>query len=291
MSTVAQLIDKTVRQHLEMGGPHQLNRLQSSINTSVEELVLDWAPEANIAPGIHIEIDSEVLLVVDVSGQTLGVLRAQQGSTAASHTAAALIRVKPRFFRTQVLTELQDEIRSWPRSLYAVASANVSWSAGAYDVDLGITAGADIIRLLRAELVDTTGAEPYGDITSSVALFPAATASFTSGWRLHSLVGRNGTVRVTYAKSFVTATLDESTDLQTTVGLSVGMEDIARFGVAGRLLLGQEGERARLDTQGTNRRAEEVPPEHHLRTAKGLTEMRDKRIGEEQDRLLNQWGV
>lgn len=291
MSTVAQVIDKTIRQHLEPAGTAQLNRLQAGINSSVEQLNLDWQPEPDIAPGAFIEVGSEVMLVVAAQDTIIDVLRAQMGSIAATHATGDLVHVSPRFLRTQVLTEMQDEIRSWPRSLFGVSVKDVSWSSGSYDVDLGSPAGTQVIRLLAAR-VKSDGSDPWWDIKTAISVSPAETADFASGWRLHTLRSFSGdVVQVTYAHEFLVTTLDESTDLITTVGLSPAMEDIIRFGTASRLLVSQESERSRLDQQGGTRFAEEVPPEAQLTASQALGVWRDKRIQDEEDRLLSRWGV
>lgn len=292
MSTVAQVIDKTIRQHLEMGGPSQVNRIAASINTSVEALVLDWEPEPNLAPGTFIEIDSEVMMVVQAQDTYVDVLRAQWGTTAASHTQAALIRVQPRFLRSQVHTEIQDEIRSWPSTLFGVTTVDVTWASDTYDVDLTGALNKEVTRLLEVRL-EPTQDEPWGDLFSAVSVHRAATADFTSGWRLHSLrAAAAATVRVTYAHEFTLSALaTESTDLITTAGLSLTMEDIIRYGAAARLMMSQEAERARIDVQGTTRFAEEVPPQHQLTAAEALMKLRDKRLQDEEERLISRWGV
>jgi len=292
VSTVAQVIDKTQRQHLEMGGPAQINRLQTGINNSVEQLVLDWEPEIDLAPGTYFEMGSEAFLVIAAAGVTIDVLRAQWGTTAATHTAGAIIRIAPRFLRAQVHTELIDEVRSWPTGLFGVTTVDVTWAAGAHDTDLTGALNKEIIRLLEVRL-EPTGDEPWGDLSTAVSVHRAATADFASGWRLHALRGAStGTVRVTYAHEFVLSALEtESTDLITDAGMSTSMEDIIRFGTAARLLTSQEGERARLDVQGQSRFGEEVPPQHQLTAADGLMKFRDLRLQQEEERLISRWGV
>jgi hypothetical protein len=292
MTTVGQLVDTTIRQHLEMGGPTQLNRLQTGINASVEDLVLDWEPEVGLAPGTYIEIGSEALLVVQSQGIYVSVLRAQWGTTADTHSALDMIRIKPRFLRSQVLTEIVDEISTWPPTLFGVTTADVDWATGDYDHDLTGATGKAVTRLLAVELEPNT-AEPWGDLRTSYSIHPADTGAYPSGWRLHTLRPSGPEdVRVTYAHEFnLTALATEATDLQSGCGLSATMNDIARFGAAGRLMLSQEAERARLDMQGTTRFAEEVPPQHQVTAAQALLEMRDRRLMQEEERLVSRWGV
>lgn len=291
MTTVGTMIDTTIRQHLEMAGPVGVNRLQSALTATAEELTLDWQPDPEPSPGHYIEIGTEAMLVLATNGVGLEVLRGQWGSTAKAHAAEALVTIQPRFLRRQVLVEMQDEIRSWPSTVYGVTRVDLSWASSVHDLDLDGADGKEVTKLLDVRL-KPTGDEPWYDLSTAVDVFPVATADFDSGWRLHALRDFSAsTVQVTYAHEFALEELDEDTDLEEDVGLASSMLDIIRYGVGARLLTSQEGERARIDQQGQRRFAEEVPPQHQLTAAEALMKLRDKRLQDEEERLVSRWGV
>lgn len=291
MTTVGDLIDTTIRQHLEMTGPLGVNRLEASMTATQETVELDWQPDPEPAPGHYIEIGNEAMLVLATNGVNLEVLRGQWGSTARAHSATDLVTIQPRFLRRQVLVEVQDEIRSWPTTLYGVSRTDISWASSAHDVDLDGATGKEVTKLLDVRL-KPTGDEPWFDLSTAVEVFPVDTDDFSSGWRLHALRGFSAsTVQITYAHEFYLDDLDEDIDLEEDVGLSASMLDIVRYGVGGRLLTSQEGERARLDQQGQRRFAEEVPPQHQLTAAEAMMKLRDKRLQDEEERLISRWGT
>ncbi len=68
------------------------------------------------------------------------------------------------------------------------------------------------------------------------------------------------------------------------------MLDIPRLGAAWRLLTPREITRSNVQAQGEARDTREVPPGTILRDAAGIQAQRDRRLREEAERLLNDYG-
>jgi hypothetical protein len=108
MSTGTTVINRTLRQLLS-GTVEQKNKLSASINATTTSVVATYDLDG-LRPGSVFEIDSEMFYVwASTSGsKTLTVERGFNGTTAASHSAGALITVNPRFPRAQILEALND---------------------------------------------------------------------------------------------------------------------------------------------------------------------------------------
>src|ERR1700759_3411090 len=66
--------------------------LNGAINNSVTSLVVHSASLFPTAGNFHIVIDSEIMLVTAVASTTFTVARAQEGTSAASHSDGATVR-------------------------------------------------------------------------------------------------------------------------------------------------------------------------------------------------------
>jgi len=105
MTTAATVIDRTLRQLLS-GTVEARNKLASTIDSSATSVTMTYSLEA-LRAGQVFEIDSEMFYIweADVSTKTLTVQRGYNATTAASHTAGAMVTVSPRFPRSQVLNQ------------------------------------------------------------------------------------------------------------------------------------------------------------------------------------------
>ena len=110
MTTAAVVIDRTLRQLLS--GTVEARNLLTTTLTSVSTSVVVTYPLEGLRTGQVLEIDSELMYIwaTDVPTKTLTVQRGFNGTTAAAHTAGAIITVNPRFPRAQVLESINDEL-------------------------------------------------------------------------------------------------------------------------------------------------------------------------------------
>lgn len=284
MTTVNDLIE-TARRHLYGMQQGQFNFLTSTINDSATTLTVDLNT-GGIQAGVLIGIDDEIIFVKAVSGQVATVSRGWDGSTAASHTAGAIIEVQPRFPRFAVKQALLDEINSWPKSLYQ-SPVPIEMAGSTTTRAYNLTSLGDFYDVLDV------WRDPYTGSTAPVPVLgwkverKAETSDYASGKALILPVALSEAVnlRITVSKPFTTTTFTSGTDVNTTIGLATSMNDIPPYGAAWRLLAPLEIKRSFTNAQPEPRMAEEVPAGSALRTAAGMKALRDERINEESDRL------
>lgn len=142
MSTVAQLIDRVLRDWLEQADDQPTRAtLDGTITDVATSLVYDPAllsPEEIdiIGPGTLIEIDSEELLVgaIDEDTNTLsGLTRGVNGTTAAAHNAGAFIYPHRTWRRKVIFDALCDGVvQLWPDLYRVTNSASLAVSSTTY---------------------------------------------------------------------------------------------------------------------------------------------------------------
>ena len=294
MSTLDQIVTKTKSKLMGSVGRDKINTLNDNYNSSVTTLGVTYTPGAEIAPGVVIEIDYEQMMVVSNSTTTLNVIRAWNGTTAASHTANTVVYVEPRFPRQAILDEVTNELRALPQTIFTTGTAVLTFASNTNRVDLTGATGT-VYRVLNADRANFEGQSYPGYKPTLQIIRNADTTAFPSGYAVAIegglAYGETATVRVVYAKSLVTTTLTSSTDLQSTVGLPITAEDILAFGAASRLLYDKEALRLDFTRQGQSRAAEEIPPEVQGRQAQRWRLEADRRISEEAMRLIGIWGI
>lgn len=289
MTTVSALIEQTF-QYLYANARQNLNVLASTVTSSATTLSFTYAVD-EMAQGSFVAIGDELayVLSVDRSAKTAEVLRGQRGSTAAAHASGAVVDVNPRFPRYRVKAALQDEIASWPSSVYRVTALNLDTTSG--------KAGYDLVGLV-------------GDFTVlDVQLGPQTTSNWSDWTRVNYSLVRNGDLaafpsgagivltgyrptqardlRVVVSQPFDTSTWEDNTDLEEDCGLPASAVDIPPMGAAYRLIMSKDIRRAFGEGQGEPRRSEEIPPGFSASTATYLRRERDRRLGEEAMRLLS----
>lgn len=294
MSTLDQVVTKTKSKLMGSVGRDKINTLNDNYNSSVTTLGVTYTPGAEISPGVVIEIDYEQMMVVSNSTTTLNVIRAWNGTTAASHTAATVVYVEPKFPRQAILDEVSNELRALPQTIFTTGTAVLSFASNTNRVDLTGATGT-VYRIIHADRSSFDGQSYPGFKPTLQLIRNADTSAFASGYAVAIegglTYGQTATVRVVYAKSLATTTLVSTTDLQATVGLPLTAEDILAFGAASRLLYDKEALRLDFTRQGQSRAAEEVPPEVHGRQAQRWRLEADRRTSEEAMRLVGIWGI
>lgn len=284
MTTVADLIEECFN-HLYGGYRQTYNVLDGAHNASTTSIILTYPPDST-GPGSFLAIDDELVYVItiDRSTKTATVIRGQRGSTAATHADGALVEVNPRFPRFRVKAKLQEEIRSWPESVYRTTAVNLDTTSGTNGYDLtGI--GSDFHNVLDVQLGPPNGST-HVDWTrvGYQVVRDADTAAFASGTGLiitGILPVESRDFRVIVSRPFDVDTWDDSTDLEDDCGLPASMHDIPPLGAAQRLMTGRDVVRSFGEGQGEPRHAEEVPPGFAGSIASFLLRQRDRRLSEE----------
>jgi hypothetical protein len=291
MTTVAQALD-LVTNRLSKGSTQLINVLDGTVNSVVTSITLTY-DFAGAGVGSILEIDDEQMYVVATSSLTRTVIRGWNGSTAAEHDDLAVIRVNPRFLRSETLATIEEELRSWPLELGRYDTVEVTLPAGAWKAELTPTnSGAEVWRLLDANIQPETAAEDAQRSRIDVRLLRDADADeYSSGYAIQTQgnfpVAR--VIQVDMVTSFDFSNITtSSTNLITGVGLRETLVDVLYYGVMWREMSTREIMRtdpaasAPLDAQ-------EVPPTHLLQTAQALKEMRDQRLSEERTRMFDTW--
>lgn len=300
MTTVATLIGQT-RRHLVGMSRGSLNRLDADIGISTTTAVATFDLGTSIAKNAYIAIDDEIMYVYDVdqTAKSITMERAQLGTTGNGHSAGTQIECNPRFPKPVIRDALQQEIASWPRTVYQVSAVSLNVPTNNLSVDCaGIPANFyEILEVVRRPNTASSQQQLSSLSTSwpevgfryernmAVTDYPSGTALF-----LNSSQFGGYTVRVTFSAPFTVSIFDDSTDLEATCGLARSMIDIPPFGAAATLLAGRESSRSAMEAQGEARAPVEVPVGATLRSASGLQQWRDKRLTEEGIRLIGDNG-
>ena len=284
MTTAATVIDRTLRQLLS-GTVEPRNKLSSTINSSATSVVTTYALEG-LRQGQTFEIDSELFYIweADNGTKTLTVERGYAGTTAASHSAGALIKTSPRFPRAQLLEAINDELAdlsSPVNGLFAVKTVDIDYNGSDTMIDFeGVT---NVIDLLSVSVRYLTDDYPVARKVRLVRDVP--TDDFPSGLALRFDQGVfPGRLRIVY-KAPYTAASSESTNLVTTSGVQESVIDLLVLGCQIRMMAPREIKRNFTESQGDTRRAEEVGAGAVAGSITNLMRMRRDRIIAESARL------
>lgn len=281
------LINKVAR-YVQPGVSGLLNRLSDAVLSSDTDIPFEFENNGTYR-GAWLGIGLEKMHVwdYDAGTKTATVQRAMDGSLAAQHEAGDLVYIHPRWTRYEMAVALQDEIRSWPTSLYAIGAYDLSVTSTQRDYDLPIESFTHILEVSAyTTVVNVMTTQGPTDITDYDVLtnqstdnYPSSNAFIANYPQLFS-----GTLRILYAKPFSTSSWTEDTTVGE-IGLTPPMEDVCVLGAAARLLPSAEIQRSDTQAQGQSRLSEEVPPNYALQTARELERLRDKRLGQEARRL------
>lgn len=287
MTTAGTLVDRTV-QNLLAGTVEERNKLASSVNASATSITLTYSLNS-LAEQTVFECESELMYIwaVDVANKTLTVERGFGGTTAASHSAGAIITASPKFPRWQVLQALNDELAdlsSPMNGLFQMKTVDVTYNGSDRMIDL--TGVSTIIDLYDVRL--RYMADDYPVIRNIRLLRDMPTSDFASGLVLaiDSSV-RSGSLRVSYKDAYSAFTSEASTLAST--GAGTQLADLLVLGAQIRLMAPREIKRNFTEAQGDTRRADEVPAGAVNASITNLLRMRRDRIQAEAARLARQY--
>ena len=285
MTTAATVIDRTLRQLLS-GTVEPRNKLASTINSSATSITVTYPLEGLRAAQIC-EIDSELMYIwsVDSGTKTMVVERGFNGTTAAAHTANAIIIINPRFPRAQMLEAMNDEISdlSSPlNGLFQIKTLDIDYNGS--DVMINLAGITSIIDILTVSVRYMTDDYPVARKVRLVRDVP--TDDFASGYALRFDQGVfPGRLRIVYKAAYVPVTA-ESTDVNTTCGVQDSVLDIVTLGTQIRLMAPREIKRNFTESQGDTRRGEEVTSGAIGNSIQNLQRLRRDRIQAEAARLI-----
>lgn len=288
MATGTQIINRATRQLLS-GTTEQRNKLSSGIDASITTVICTYEL-GGLREGQTFEIDSELFYIwaADSGGKSLTVERGFNGTTAASHSAGALITVNPRFPRNQMLEAINDELAdlSSPiNGLFQVKTVNIDYNGSDPMIDLTGTSNIQEIMALSVRYLT----DDYIPIRRFRVVRHMPTDDFPTGIALRIdqpvLAGR---LRIVYKAPFSSLS-SESDNLQTVAGLPAEAEDIIALGIQIRLMSPREIKRNFTESQGDTRRADEVPGGAIGNSITNLLRLRRDRITAEAQRLARQY--
>lgn len=290
--TVLECIERCRRQ-LYGRNHFQLNRLDASISATDVTLTFDRVL-GMIRPGVLLGLGTELLYVWETNdtAKTAVVQRGYLGSTAAAASVDALVEIAPRFARAMIKESIQDEIRSWPDSLYQVFPTTLTVAGGNSGLELS-AAFADLIGIVEVFKQPALGSDTWRRMNGVRLLRNLPLDASSSGLMLNlgETVTTGMDIQVIMAFPFATDPWNDNTDLETDSGLSPSMLDIVPLGVSARLLTSNEVDRTDMGGQGEARRATEVPINAMIQTGVNHLRLRDRRIAEEAARLLRDYPI
>ena len=288
MSTASALFERVNRQLLG-GTIEEQNKLFTAVNSSETSFVLSY-DLAGLRSGSVFEIDSEMIYIWEaVSGsKTLVVQRGYAGTTAASHSAGAIVKLNPRFPKSQMIDALNqdiDDLASPLNGLFRVVTLSIPYNGS--DRQINLTGATNVIDLVDVRLRFLSDDYPY--VSRARLQRDLPTSDFPSGFAivLDEPV-MSGDLRVRYKAPFARVSLP-SDDIQSVAGVPESMEDILEMGIMSRMLSTREVKRNFIESQGDTRRSEEVPPGAMRDSFGNILRLRRDRIIAEAAKLARQY--
>lgn len=287
MTTLDQLV-KQVRQQL-LGfamSQESVSELASSMTASDTSFTCDASTVTSLSRGL-VEIDDELILVktfdqtsgvVTVMGLTNG--RGYEGSTAASHSAHALVTSSPAFPRVRIKEAINATILSLYPDLVVFGSTEITKLAPVIEYEL--PSETEGVWYVTAQLIGPSKvAQPLPNWRYNPK---ARTANFASGKsiQIFDAVTPGQAVKVVYSK--VPSTLSSGSDELTVSGYPERYADLVVYGACKRLLPALEAARLQLQSVETTERAALVPPTSATKAAGMYASLFQERL--EQERAL-----
>jgi hypothetical protein len=288
MSTAGALLDRVQRQLLS-GVVEERNKLSIAVDSDDTTFVMLYEL-GGLRAGTVFEIDSELVYIWSaVTGtKTLTVERGYAGTTAASHSANAVVTINPRFPKQQLLDSLNqdiDDLSSPVNGLFRVVSQDVTYNGS--DRQVNLTSASSVIDLIDVRVRYMSDDYPY--IRGVRLQRDLPTSDFASGFAIvfdDDCVA--GTLRVRYKSPFVRAS-STSSNLQTVSFVPESMEDILEMGVMLRVMSSREIRRNFTEAQGDTRKSDEVPPGAIRDSVSNIQRLRRDRILAEKAKLTRQY--
>lgn len=293
MTTLASDIIEAVKADLHAGRPQPLNTLATALTDNTGTTVMLTYDVGAAREGSYICIDLEVMYVVAVvdASKTLMVIRGMEGSTAATHAQNAVIQINPLFSNFKILNEINadlDDLSSPTNGLYQVKEVTFTYNPA--QTGYNLTGATDVLGILEARAYAPGASQDFALLHDYKVHRNADTTLFASTFSFNlkdgAYSGRD--VRVTYSAPF-THFVNITDDATTVAGLTSTMTDLPSIGASLRLQSFREPQRNFNETQGSTRRAQEVPSGAQFASTRGFAQVRASRIRAEAQRLNRQY--
>ena len=270
-SNISGLIDRVYREYLEpMDDVTSYTTLDTGVNDSITTLefagaLLTQEEEDAMDAGTIIECDTELMRCVslDTVNNQVTVVRGVRGTSAATHSAGALIKIAPPFPRQVVFDAVKDQINNLFPTLFAVDTQSITTGTGYTLIGDYSSPGTHnyIVSILSAISQytdfsvgsDTTGIN-FNPVTSSLVELPnpftytdadgvSRTITYSTGPSVVHAIQFSGissghTAHVTFKKKFIEPTAEDNTLAE--VGLETEYEPIIMAGVAAQMMSGKD---------------------------------------------------
>lgn len=289
MTTTQELIDDVRRDYLTQGRVEPRNKLATAVDASETTFTMAYAL-GNIASGSLLSIGLEDCYVwsTDDGSKTVTVDRGVDGTTAASHTTTERVRVTPRWTDAQILRSVNNELANlYAQGLYQIATTEFTFTSANVGYELP-AATLGVWRVWTKDYAFKNWVRLDGwevDHAANTTTFPSGVALFL---RNGAYEGR--TVRVQYRAAF-TALTTLAQDVVAVTGLPSTAVDVLRMGIAVSALVGREVGQRLLESQGSTRRAEEVPPGALAQSFTPIIRNYQARVRAERATLVRKYGA
>ena len=249
-TTIGDLVNRVFREYLE---PNDDIQSFSVLRTAIEDTstttvayeadYLTTEEEDAMGAGAFIEIDQELMLVValNTADETVTVKRGARGTTAATHSEGAVIKINPPFIRLNVFNAVKDQIENLYPTLFSVEVQTITSATGW----VALTGDDDsrIVAPLKAVSQYTTLAS--GNETTvqfrgvSIELIDVPTSVTATGKAVQFYGISSGVpVHCTFKKKFGEVSNESSTLAD--IGLETQYEPIIMAGVAAQVMSGKD---------------------------------------------------
>lgn len=250
-ATIDELVERVYRDYLLPSDDQPVivtvNGAVTDTGTSITYDADALAPDEEdlLAPGVIAEVGTEQVRItaVDVTTDTLTVIRGVNGTEVAAIADGAELRLAPAFPRRSVFDAVCDNVVDLYPDLYVVGTQTVTSATGAVDVS------ADIVSIRRATRL--TGSHP---VPAHVELLQDYPPSSTGNAVVFYGVPPSTTVYIVYEGRIPRPTA--GTDVAGDLGVEETWERIIVVGAAAQILAGRE-----LDTASTEYLTEQLAAE------------------------------
>jgi hypothetical protein len=261
----------------------RVTALTNSIGPSDLTFVVDatFGPASGVQPGM-VEIDTELLHVINIDQASNtctvanGFGRGHLNTTAVAHTAGAKVTSRPKFPRSQIMTELNNVVGAVFPQLYGTKTftGTVTYPSNSY----ALTGGP--IRVLACQWQDFLG--NWQDVRGYQF------DSFDHSLRILGAGPIGRPLRVLYnVQPGLFST--EADDYAGITGLPLSAQDVLTKGAAAALILGVDISRAQSTSIEQSDRSRVVPPNAGASAGKFLLAEYSQRLQNEAQTLRQQY--
>lgn len=292
MPTLGEMINE-VRSNLQGFTLRQdrITYLTTGINSSATAITV--GSSSNLAKGI-IEIDDELIWIdnFDKSSNTMnaapGFGRGYQNTTAASHSANAMVTLAPTFPKQMIKKAINDTINSLFPKLWGVDSTTFTFNASQTTYALP----ADAETVLYASWQTTGSSLEWLPVNRWRADGMANTTAFPTGQtiNIYENIQPGRTVQVYYSKEPENL-VNNSDDFATTTGLPASSYDVIVYGAAYRLLSFIDPGRLNLTSAEADAMDSKIPSTAGTSSARYIFALFNQRLNEESLKLSDKYPV